>query len=225
MKKALKKLVAIGGISLVGAGVLPIKANAQLSGSIDAVMSSKHKKSYMRPCLSYNLPGGIKGFTFLEFYKNANEGEAKPYFGRTKLTKEVIKGLGLRVGATHGSGGPNTYGLGLNATIPNKTVFANFHFVPFWVNGKLKGVEDKALAGYFVKSTKLPFGLEASSFGEWNLNGKDGVGWTYGELNIEKFLDKNKKISIAYNPALKNRGPGKPVPKLEHRATARYYFK
>jgi hypothetical protein len=221
MKKILRNITA--GVILGVSSLLPMKnANAQISGSIDAVMSSKHKKSYMRPCLSYELPGGIKGFSFLEFYKNANEKEAKPYFGRTNLTKEIVKGLGLRADATHGSGGLNTYGLGLNATIPNKTVFANLYFVPFWRNGKLQKVENKTLAGYFAK-TELPFGLELSSFGEWNLNGKNGVEWTYGELNLEKKLNKN--LSVSYNPALKNRGAGKPIPKLEHRVTARYYFK
>jgi hypothetical protein len=222
MKKTLRNITA--GVVLGACSLIPIKnANAQLSGSIDAVISSKHKKSYMRPCLSYNLPWGVNGFSFLEFYKNANEGEAKPYYGRTKLTKEVIKGLGLRVDATHGSGGSNTYGAGLNVNLPKDKILKNLYLTPFWVNGKLQKVENKTLAGYFA-STKLPFGLEASSFGEWNLNGKDGVGWTYGEINIEKKFNKGK-FSVAYNPALKNKGAGKPIPRLEHRVTARYYFK
>ena len=221
MKKTLRNIGA--GIMAGAVSLLPMKdANAQINGSLDIVKSSEPKKSYVRPCLSYELPANIKGFTFLEFYQKGNEEGGKTYFGRTKLTKEVFKRFGLRADATHGSESPNTYGLGLNVTIPNKTIFANLYLTPFWVNGKLNKVENKTLAGYFA-STKLPFGLELSSFGELNLNAKGGAQWTYGELNLEKKFGKEKNFSVAYNPALKNKGG--PIPKLEHRVTARYYFK
>jgi hypothetical protein len=220
MKKTLRNLTA--GVMLGACSLIPMKnANAQLSGSIETIKSSKPKNSYIRPCLFYDLPAGIKGFTFLEFYQKDKEKDEKSYFGRTKLTKEIIKGLGLRLDAVHGSGCPVNYGLGLNVNIPTKKVFTNFYLTPFFVNNKLKKIENKVLSGYFA-STKLPFGLELNSFGEWNLNGKDGVEWTYGEVNLEKKF-KQGKFSVAYNPALKNKGG--PIPKLEHRVTARYYFK
>jgi len=216
MKKILKNL-AVG--TMAGAiSLLPMKnANAQLNGSIEAIKSFKPKQSYVRPCLFYDLPANIKGFTFLEFYQDGDS-----FFGRTKLTKEVAKGIGLRGDIVHGSGFPNKYGLGLNVNIPNKKVFTNFYLTPFFVNNKLKKIENKVLSGYFV-NIELPLNMQLSSFGEWNLNGKNGVEWTYGELNLEKKLNKN--LSVSYNPALKNRGAGKPIPKLEHRVTARYYFK
>ena len=215
MKKILKNL-AVG--AMAGAlSLIPMKnANAQLNGSMEAVKSFKPKQSYVRPQLFYDLPADIKGFTFLEFYQDGNS-----YFGRTNLTKEVTKGIALRAEAIHGSGFNDNYGLGLSATIPGKKVFANFYFTPFLVNKKLKKIENKALLGYFA-SMKLPLNMKLSSFGEWNLNGKNGVGWNYGELNLEKILNKN--LSVSYNPALKNKGAGKPIPKLEHRVTAKYTF-
>jgi hypothetical protein len=216
MKKILKNL-AVG--AMAGAcSLIPMKnANAQLSGSMEAIKSFKPKQSYIRPCFFYDLPANIKGFTFLEFYQDGNS-----FFGRTKLTKEVVKGIGLRADIVHGSGFPNNYGLGLNVDIPGKNVFTNFYLTPFLVDNKLKKVENKVLSGYFA-SIKLPFDIQLSSFGEWNLNGKNGVEWTYGELNLEKKLNKN--LSVSYNPALKNRGAGKPIPRLEHRVTAKYTFK
>jgi hypothetical protein len=216
MKKILKNL-AVG--AMAGAiSLLPMKnANAQLSGSMEAIKSFKPKQSYVRPQLFYDLPADIKGFTFLEFYQDGNS-----YFGRTNLTKEITKGIGLRAEAIHGSGFPDNYGLGLDATISNEKVFANLYLTPFFVNNKLKKIENKVLSGYFA-SMKLPFDLQLSSFGEWNLNGKDGVEWTYGELNLEKKLNKN--LSVSYNPALKNKGVGKVIPRLEHRITAKYTFK
>ena len=216
MKKKLRNLTA--GVMLGAASLIPMKnANAQLSGSMEAIKSFKSKQSYVRPCLFYDLPANIKGFTFLEFYQDGNS-----YFGRTNLTKEVTKGIALRAEAIHGTGFPNNYGLGLSATIPNKKVFANFYFTPFLVDNKLKKIENKVLSGYFA-SIKLPLDMQLSSFGEWNLNGKNGVEWTYGELNLEKKLNKN--LSVSYNPALKNNGVGKPIPRLEHRVTAKYTFK
>lgn len=216
MKKILRNITA--GVMLGASSLLPMKnANAQLNGSIEAVKSFKPKQSYVRPQLFYDLPADIKGFTFLEFYQDGNS-----YFGRTNLTKEVTKGIGLRAEAIHGSGFPDNYGLGLNVTIPSKKVFANFYLTPFWVNNKLKKIENKVLSGYFA-SMKLPLDMQLSSFGEWNLNGKNGVEWTYGELNLEKKLNKN--LSVSYNPALKNRGAGKPIPRLTHRITAKYTFK
>ena len=216
MKKKLRNLTA--GVMLGAASLIPMKnANAQLSGSMEAIKSFKPKQSYVRPCLFYDLPANIKGFTFLEFYQDGDS-----FFGRTKLTKEVAKGIGLRGDIVHGTGFPNNYGLGLNVDLPGKNVFTNFYLTPFLVDNKLKKIENKVLSGYFV-SMKLPLDIQLSSFGEWNLNGKNGVEWTYGELNLEKKLNKN--LSVSYNPALKNRGTGKPIPRLEHRITAKYTFK
>lgn len=216
MKKKLRNITA--GVTLGALSLLPMKnANAQVNGSMEAIKSFKPKQSYVRPSFNYDLPAGIKGFTFLEFYQDGSS-----YFGRTNLTKEITKGVGLRAEAIHGSGFLDNYGLGLSATIPSKKVFANFYFTPFLVNSKLKKIENKVLSGYFA-SIKLPFDMQLSSFGEWNLNGKNGVEWTYGELNLEKKLNKN--LSVSYNPAMKNNGVGKPIPKLEHRITAKYTFK
>jgi hypothetical protein len=216
MKKKLRNLTA--GVMLGAASLIPMKnANAQLSGSMEAIKSFKSKQSYVRPCLFYDLPANIKGFTFLEFYQDGDS-----FFGRTKLTKEVAKGIGLRSDIVHGSGFPNNYGLGLNVDMPKNKILKNLYLTPFLVDNKLKKVENKVLAGYFA-SIKLPFDMQLSSFGEWNLNGKNGVQWTYGELNLEKKL--SDKLSVSYNPALKSRGAGKPIPRLEHRVTAKYTFK
>ena len=216
MKKKLRNLAV--GVMAGALSVLPMKnANAQLSGSMEAIKSFKPKQSYVRPCLYYDLPAGIKGFTFVEFYQDGNS-----YFGRTKLTKEVTKGIGLRSDIIHGTGFPNNYGLGLNVNMPKNKILKNLYLTPFLVDNKLKKIENKVLSGYFA-SIKLPFDMQLSSFGEWNLNGKNGVEWTYGELNLEKKL--GEKLSISYNPALKNRGAGKPIPRLEHRATLKYTFK
>jgi hypothetical protein len=216
MKKILRNITA--GVILGASSLLPMKnANAQLNGSIEAVKSFKPKQSYVRPQLFYDLPADIKGFTFLEFYQDGDS-----FFGRTKLTKEVAKGIGLRSDIVHGSGFPNNYGLGLNVDMPKNKILKNLYLTPFLVDNKLKKVENKVLAGYFA-SIKLPFDMQLSSFGEWNLNGKNGVQWTYGELNLEKKL--SDKLSVSYNPALKSRGAGKPIPRLEHRVTAKYTFK
>jgi len=216
MKKILRNITA--GVILGASSLLPMKnANAQLNGSIEAVKSFKPKQSYVRPQLFYDLPADIKGFTFMEFYQDGDS-----FFGRTRLTKEVAKGIGLRSDIIHGTGFPNNYGLGLNVDMPKNKILKNLYLTPFLVDNKLKKVENKVLAGYFA-SIKLPFDMQLSSFGEWNLNGKNGVQWTYGELNLEKKL--SDKLSVSYNPALKNRGAGKPIPRLEHRVTAKYAFK
>ncbi len=216
MKKTLRNITA--GVILGASSLLPMKnANAQLTGSIEAIKSFKPKQSYVRPCLFYDLPANIKGFSFFEFYHNGNS-----YYGKTTLTKKVTKGIKLQAQAVHGSGFCNNYNLGLSANIQNEKVSANFYCAPLCVSNKLKKIENKVLAGYFA-SIKLPFDTQLSSFGEWNLNGKNGVGWTYGEINLEKKLNKN--LSVSYNPVLKNRGAGKPIPRLTHRITAKYAFK
>lgn len=212
-KLSLKKKLVIGAIGL--ASFLPMKnANAQVTGSLEAIKSLTPKKSYLRPMLSYDLPLGVKGSSFLEFYQDGSS-----YFGKTILTKKINKGIGLRAGVNHGSGFTDNYNLGVSVAIPGKKTFTNFYYSPLCVDNKLKKMKNKALAGYFI-STKLPFGLELNSFGQLNLNAEGGAQWNYGEMNLEKKLNKN--LAVSFNPALRNQGG--PIPKLEPRFTVKYSF-
>jgi len=212
------KSIAIG-ILLALTGIFPIKnANAQVNANLERINSFKQDCSYFRPNLSYNLPLEVKGFTFGEFY----EKDKKDYLVKTSLDKEVYEDLGVKSQIVAGSNFDTKLGLGmsLNLPTPEKTS-AKVYFLPVWKDKTGKNIENRSMLGYSA-SAQLPLEFKASTFGEINLNGKDGFEYAYGEIKLEKELLKG--FFISYNPALKNTGVGKLNPKLEQRITAKYEF-
>ncbi len=207
-----------GAISL--ASLLPTqKAEAQgnVSGNVEYIQSEKPDNSYARLQGFYTLPKDVKGFTFLEFYKNGNG-----YFGKTTLDKAVGEGFGARAVAYHANEPLKKAGLGVTKVVPHlpKNTFAKIGLIPIWAGNKGRAIGDKALAQYFA-NVNLPAGFNLSSFGDWDLITKDkGIQWEYGEINLDKKL--NDVFTIGYNPVLFNKGNA--VPRLEHRVVGRVNF-
>lgn len=216
MKKTLRNILA--GISIGVASLLPMKSNAQINGNIEGIKSFEPEKSYVRTNLFYGLPLEIKGYTFGEFY---SDGES--HFIKTSLDKAVYGNFGIKEQIIAGSGFNTRFGLGASATIPTSDkTSAKIYFVPAWIDTKGKKVDNRSIFGYFV-SANLPFGFKASNFGEINIGAKNGTEWGYGEFSLGRDILEN--LSLSYNPALKNNGIGKAVPKLENRVTLKYTFK
>lgn len=216
MKKTIRNLIGAGIIGL--ASLFPMKnANAQISGDIEGIKSFESEQSYFRPNIFYDLPLGIKGYTFGEFYEDGNS-----HFIKTNLTRNIHGNLGAKAQVICGSNLTDKIGVGLDVVIPMpEKTFARMYFIPAFIDTKAKKIDNRSIVGYFV-SADLPLGFKALSFGEINVGAENGAEWAYGEVGLEREVLKN--LSLSYNPALKNNGTGKAVPRLEQRVTAKYTF-
>ncbi|MFA5797666.1 MAG: hypothetical protein WC916_06575 [Candidatus Woesearchaeota archaeon] len=213
MNKTIKNIALwIAGIS----AITSMNIHAQ-NVNAEVIKSLKPGSSYERLNAEYQLPAGIKGFTFAEFYSDGNS-----YFSKTALTKQVVENVGVMGQMVNGSGFDDHAGLGVSIVVPtpDKT-FAKVYVVPKYFTSNGTPVDNKCVAGYYAEA-ELPLDMKISSFGEVNLNGTNGVEWMYGEVNLEKKLTDN--ISISYNPALQNKAEGSITPILEHRFTFKYVF-
>lgn len=218
MRKSLRSILGAGAFAV--ASLLPMKqteAQGNVSGSVEYIQSmQKDGNSYARLNGFYTLPKGISGFTFTELYK-----DGKGFYGETALDKEIKNGLGIKLRAFHANEPLTKAGIGVTQSIPHlpKNAFAQVGFIPVWVGNKGKTVGDNAVTQYFA-SVDLPHGFRVSSFAEWELLGKDGVQFGYGEINVDKKINSN--LTIGYNPVLINKGNA--VPRLEHRVVGRIGF-
>lgn len=205
------------GIPLAGA-LLFGQANAQHKISAEAIKSEKENSSYFRGNANYNLPSDVKGYTFGEFYSNGDS-----YFSKTTLSKAVYDRFGVQAQAVIGSGLTDRLSIGPNAVLPTpEGTFAKMYWMPTWITAeKGRKVSNRSMLGYFV-SADLPLDFTASSFGELNIAGKNGAEWGYGEISLGRKLAD--KLTLSYNPALKNRGSGEAMPQLEHRINLIYEF-
>lgn len=204
MKKSLRKILTTGAIGL--ASLLPMKAEAQVTGNVEYVQSETNQDSHIELKGFYGLPQGVRGFTFMELHKER-------YFGKTYLDKEISNGIGPRLMAVHGNEPISEIALGLTVEIPNlpKGAYAQVGLLPVWFGNEGKIVGDKAFVGYSF-GFPLPLGLNLRGFGDWDVLADNSPQWDYGELELSKSLDN---FFVGYNPVLFNKGNA--VPKLEHR--------
>jgi len=214
--KTLRNIVTIGGIIL--SSLLPMKkAQAQVNGSMEYLLSEHSENSYPRLNLFYGDIEKVKGFSFLELYKNQ-----KGYFGKTTLEKQIIPRVNAAAQIKYAGEPLTSVGLGasVNVVKTNNNSFFNFQALPVWIPKGFKLNKDEfvnkkeVILGYSAK-VNLPKDFFLFSFGQMNVNDKGGPTWCYGELTAGK---KFKKWSVGYNPALVSKGQGKAVPKMEHRA-------
>ena len=194
--------------------LMSIKEASALDGNIRYIQSKNNAKSYVETRVFYDLPWNMKGYTFIDFYKNGNG-----YFGKTFWNKTIKYSVGLEEQIIHNNEPFTETGFGVNAFIPYipKKAFAKVSVVPLWFdkNGKL---EDKVTVGY-VGSIDLPKGYKLSSFGEWDIGAKGGPKWTYGEIDLGK---KIGPVYVSYNPALISNGDA--TPRVEHRISVSVDF-
>lgn len=197
--------IKIGIATLAAALMLSYgTAIAQTKATVEVIKSTETGKTYIRPSLSYKLPGEIKGYSFEELYSD------RTMFGKTSLTKSITDEQGLLMQAIYGTAPKTTIGAGLYSKIPSPNgTFVKVHYVPFWIDMDGKKV-DKSIIGYFA-SINLPLDLKLSSFGELDVS--KSPKWTYGEIGLEKKITDD--MTISYQPALI--GKGKVTPTLEHR--------
>ncbi|MCF7872010.1 hypothetical protein K9L97_03165 [Candidatus Woesearchaeota archaeon] len=210
MKKA--KIGIAGLVLALGLATTPLKA--QSTTEIEGIKSFEAGKSYVRPTVGFELPGEIKGSSFLEIY-----GE-KGYYGKTTLSKQVEGPISIIGQGVYGSGFDTRYGIG--ASVGGKItdgIYAKAHIIPLYVDDQGKVQDHKGVAGYYI-GADLPLDMKISSFGEIRLDGGKGPEWAYGELSLSKEL--SDKLSVMYQPALKMHKQGDLKPKIEHRIAMKY---
>lgn len=209
IKSKLRGLTSI----VVGAATLALSSpriDADVSGNIKYIQTTQESNSlgsYPEANVFYGLPRGISGYTFLDLY-NHDGG----YFGRTSWTKDFrdTDELALKLEGNHINTPLSDIGFGARVNIPKlpESIYGNVSLMPFYFNKK--GVVTKSLFQYYA-TTNLPYNLNLSSFGEWNLrNGQ----WEYGEVELAKDLGF---FRAGYNCVLLNNSDA--IPTLEHRAS------
>ncbi|MBN2051906.1 hypothetical protein JW756_00205 [Candidatus Woesearchaeota archaeon] len=214
MKKIIKKIKekgkqAIICAAIVGALSLPIKAKAQVSGSLEGIAGQTKQSTYLRGNFFYGLPGKIGSYTFIELYQDGG------YFGKTMLGREIVKGVSAKGEIVHCNEPLSQIRLGLEAKLPTpKGTTLQVKALPLSIDKRGSIIQDRFMAGYFA-DVQLGKGLSISSFGDLNLAAKGGPIWEYGEVSLKKYVWDG--VSIAYNPALISQG--KLAPRVQHRVT------
>lgn len=201
-------IIATGLAALAGLGLMPSKAQAQVSGNVEYIQSEVDAASYPRFNAFYSTPGDVKGYTFMEFYKGGDG-----YFGKSIFSKEIGKGLELRTELNHVNEPLTKTGVGLQRAVPGlpENVFLKLGVLPLWFGNEGKAFGDNTIAQYFVSLTGLPLGLSADSFGQINLNTGE---WGYGEVGVGRDVGP---VTVRYNPALLNKGGA--VPEVQQRVS------
>ncbi len=195
---------------------LPIKklARAEINGNLGYIHSEQSEKSHLEANAFYKLPLDINAHTFIDFNKNG-----RGYFGKTSLDKKINSHINPRVQIAHVKDIYSQAGLGISANIPTpKNVTAKINFMPLLYSDK-ELVDKKNILGYFLRFN-LPQKFSLKSFGEWNLNSKNGCEWDYGEIELSR---KFNNTTIGYLPTLIKK-QGSAIPKFEHRACIRLDF-
>jgi hypothetical protein len=206
--KTIKKigLVALTLLALAS----PTLAQNNLNGFLKGQYNTETHKVEPQLNTFYTLPGGISGYTFIDF----NDGN---YFAKSILKKNIGYGISIRSENVSSNETFTATGNGLEAKIPflpeNVSVSANY--LPIWIDNDGKQI-DKQIAGFGFE-VKLPAGFTFSGFGNKSLtNGQ----WGYGELNLSHNAGP---VNMTYNPQLVNDGDGSPD--LVHRIGIEIPFK
>ena len=204
MKNKLRNILTGAAFGL--AALLPGKAEAQVTGNAQYIRSERSDGSQIKLNGFYGLPQDVRGFTFVELQEGG-------YFGKTYLDREISNGIGPRLMAVHGNEPLSETALGINAVVPYtpENVFATINVLPLWLGNEGEALGDKAFVGYFFNAD-LPWGLNLSGFGDWDVLAEGGAQWDYGEFNLKR---KIGPLDIGYNPVLYNNDGA--IPRLEHR--------
>lgn len=204
MKRLLKKAITTAAIA--AATALPAKAQS----SLELMQTREEATTRLRPNLFYQLPGGVKGYTFGEFYRGSDA-----YVTRTNLTKELGESLDAKLQATTGAGFTGDAGLGLEYEIPagDKTT-AKVKALPVYVGFDGEYRDDKAVLGFYVDhKVYVPIlkDMHVVAFGQIDVAAKGGPQWSYGELHAQKTLDD---FVIGLGMDLRGDGDLAPDPKV-----------
>ncbi|HJX06219.1 MAG TPA: hypothetical protein VJ461_05905 [Candidatus Nanoarchaeia archaeon] len=199
---------AIVGAAIAGTLAMPMKAKADMNGSLEAIAGPTKQSTYLRGNAFYQLPGKIGGYTFIELYQGGNG-----YFGKSMLGREIKGGILAKGEIVHCNEPFSEARLGLEAKLPTpKGTTLQVKALPVCVDKDGKIVPRKVMVGYFA-DVQLGKGWSISSFGDFNA--LQGGQWEYGEVSLKKYVWDG--VSVAYNPALK--ASGKLAPIIEHRVT------
>lgn len=202
----LKQLITIGALTLAS-----ITSKAQVSDFLVKMPYNISSKEILaEPTVTYNLPLGVSGFTFVDLYKGG-------YFGQTDLTKEINK-INIRSRTIHDNELHTKSGVGLNKDFSffDDKIYLSMSFLPIWFDNE--GFLKRQTVDYFF-NVDFGKGWSANGFGEWQLQ-DNKINWVYGEFDLGKNI---KKTRISYSPAIV-KNEDKKGSKLEHRFAFTYSF-
>jgi hypothetical protein len=202
----------ITGAAIAASALMPSATHA--GGSIEAIAATNPaQKDYVRTNVAYELPGDIKGFSFVEWYSDDS------HFGRTNLSKELASteevSIQAKSSTLHKDDKPDAYSLGVGASTQFGDVKVSGYVLPLWMEqGEITGeVRYGASAGTGFE-TALGKGY-ASGFVEFSNDA-----FLYGEASLG--LNLTDKVSVEYNPMLE--GNGDMIPGVEHRVQVELRF-
>jgi len=198
-------------LTTILAGVLAATTmTGTAQSSIERMQTTEKSTSRIRPHLFYDLPFGVKGYTFIEFYDDGSS-----YYAKTGLTKKITDHLDARVDVIDISSATDQIGLGLEYKIPTgEKTLAKVKAMPVYFGFDGKYVKSKAVMGfYYHQKIHVPILKDASvvAFGEIDLAKKGGPTWSYGELHVQKSL---KDYVLGIGADLKSDGDITPHPEL-----------
>lgn len=178
--------------------------------SIEYLQTDEASTSRIRPNLYYDLPLGIEGFTFIEFYTD----KSSEYYGETYLTKNVIGMFGVRADIFHTSLFEDVIGFGIYADIvSNDNLFFQLKYIPAYF--EFRGIERWkrfGVLGYCLAwdFTANPLGRwQLNSFADFNIHAQE---LSYGEIYLDKYVTDDFLIGLGAD--LRTIGEAAPEAKL-----------
>ena len=178
----------------------------------------KQRDNYQEISAKYTLPKDIKVHTFLN---NNTKGD---YFGKTTLNKKIgDSDCSIKSQIIHANEFKADIGVGVSCSKKfDNGVFANISILPVWESNN-----DKVQTQYFIKKDNILgeegilSGINFSSFGEWDKEGKFG----YGEMSLLKSNKINENLNFSYGLNSGLIGEGKFIPKLDIGLLAQFNIK
>ncbi len=218
MKQGLKQKLRGAALALSLMMTTPVVAQTPPAPevSMEYFASKKPESSYLRPSMTFALPGQIKGYSFVEMYK-----DGAGYLGKTILKRPLGDGtFALDSVTVHGDEPFTRTSLGASVSLPMpKGSYASVKFLPIWIDKSGKLIHERMVIAY-AAGVDCGAGVTLASFGDIDVGPKSGSQWGYGELSLMKKFSKS--FEAGYCGALI--GHGDATPRLEHRLGVKYTF-
>jgi hypothetical protein len=218
----MNKIKSLAAAALIGSCSFG-KAQAQNFDFLLKLPYNFNSKSILaEPTATYNLPGKIEGFTFVDLYKGS-------YFAQTDLTKRLGKQkdtqrniVNIRSRTLHNNELHTATGLGINKDVNlfNNKMYLSASALPVWIDNKC--FAKRQTVDYFF-NVDLGKKWSFNGFGEWEHKNKK-VSWVYGEFDFGKNFGKSGNLRFSYSPTINKNQEEKGI-FLEHRLAYSYSFK
>lgn len=166
----------------ISLGLFATTAHSQ--DRIEAVASDTQSKSRIRPHLTYDIPSGGNGYTFIEFY-----GDGETYYARSMLRYNITDQAKARADVLNGNQFADQAALGAEYQMSTADVDARVGAHPLWINKN--GFRAKATINGAI-TADITDNLSVEAFAEADVLNQ---AFLYGEAKLRRNLTENASVA------------------------------